>query len=60
MARVTDEMLQLAVVGQYHQSLAVTIEAAGGIDPAQGDKGRQGLALLPISELRQHAIGFVD
>jgi hypothetical protein len=59
-AGMADTVLQIAVVGEDHQALAVAIEAAGGIEPLVGDKIRQGGAVFPIGKLAQDVIGFIE
>lgn len=58
--RITDVMLQPSGVGEQQQSLAVAIEATGGIDMCHIDEILQRGTALRVGELRQHIIGFVE
>lgn len=60
MARVTDAVLQAAIVSQQHQTFAVAIKPTGRIDPGQRHIIRQRRALGLIGKLRQYPVGLVD
>jgi len=56
-----DPRLQLAVIGQHQQPLAVTIQPAGGIDAFDLDEiGQSGTCAALVGELRQAIIRFVE
>jgi len=58
--RVRDGGLQLPVVGEHHQALAVGIEASGGVDAGHAHEvGEAGVAALG-RELADHAEGLVE
>ncbi|MPN58516.1 hypothetical protein SDC9_206221 [bioreactor metagenome] len=59
MARVGNAGLQLAVIGQQQQALAVGIEPASHIDTGHIDPVLKALPLALGRELAEHSIGLV-
>jgi hypothetical protein len=60
MARVGDQRLQRAVIGQQHQSLAVKVKPTGGIHPRRLHKISQRGALIRLRETGHDLEGLVE
>gem|GEM_PF-2953451 len=60
MARVAKLVLQLAVVSEQQQSLAVAVESTGGIDAGRLNVVGERRATLAVGELRQHSVGLIE
>ncbi len=58
--RLGEARLQLAVVGEQQEPLAVAIEPACGIDAGLGDVILEGLAARLVGELTEHHVGLVQ
>jgi len=58
--RVGNPRLQLAVVGQHHQPLAVPVKPSGRIDTLHRHEIGQHRPLTLARKLAKHVIGFVE
>ncbi|CAJ1811646.1 hypothetical protein LMBIIBHN_01351 [Aeromonas salmonicida] len=60
LSRLGEASLQLAVVGEQQEPLAVTVQPAGGIDAGLLDVILEGLAAGLVGELAEHHVGLVQ
>ena len=59
--RVSEAVLESAVVGEEEESFGVVVEAAGGVDVGDGDEVGEGwVALGRGGELAEDAVGFIE